>query len=99
MGGEDLRGGSEGSGLVHPEFSRWLTSGLGAIVVLSDLGSLLKGVLLDHGSHEDIIGISGESWGGNSLVVGGFMVEWGVVFWGGILLDGRDNSDESKNGE
>merc|ERR1719353_1567819 len=42
VGSEDLLGGGEGSSLVHPELSRWLTSGLGAIVVLSNLVSLLK---------------------------------------------------------
>jgi len=81
MGGKDFLGGRHGGGLVHPELSGWLTTGLESIVVLNDFGSLLKSVLLDHGSHEDVIGVSGESGWGGSLVVGGLMVEWSVVFW------------------
>ena len=33
VGSENLSGGSHGGGLVHPEFSAWLTTGLEAIVV------------------------------------------------------------------
>merc|ERR1719240_1374734 len=101
MGGEDLSGSGSGSSLVHPELSGWLTTGLESIVSLVDLGSLLKGVLLDNGSHEDIVGIGGESWGGDSLVVGGLVVEWGVVLGGSIigLLDGYNHTNEGSNGE
>lgn len=86
VGGENLLGGGHGRGLVHPELSGWFTTGLESIVVLDDLGSLLKSVLLDHGSHEDVIGISGESGWGGSLVVGGFVVEWSVVSWDWVNL-------------
>merc|ERR1719329_1125831 len=68
VGGENLLGGGEGRGLVHPELSTWLTTSLETVGVLNNLSSLLESVLLDHGSHEDIIGISGESGWGNSLV-------------------------------
>jgi len=58
VGGEDLTGGSSGGSLVHLEVSVWWS-----VLVLS-----LKSVLLDHGSHEDVVGIGGESWGSDSLV-------------------------------
>jgi len=81
MGGEDLLSGSEGSCLGHPEFSSWGTSSVG--VGLWGLG--LDGVVLDHGSHEDIVGIGSESWGGNSLVSRGSnhaRVAWNEVITG-----------------
>merc|ERR1719353_2236963 len=103
VGSEDLLGGREGRGLVHPELSAWLTTSLKSIGVLSDLGSLLKGVLLDHRSHEDIIGVSRESGGGDSLVVGGLVVEWSVVGWNWVefLVNGGSTSEanQSSNGE
>ena len=68
MGVEDLLGGGEGGALGHPEFSGWLTTDLGAIIESLGVGSLLNSVLLDHGSHEDVIGISGESGWNDSLV-------------------------------
>merc|ERR1719240_2417872 len=37
VGGEDLLGGSEGRGLVHPELSTWLTTGLKSVGVLTTL--------------------------------------------------------------
>ena len=58
MGGEDLGGGGLGGVVVHPENTVWL----------STEGLTLDGVLLDHGSHEDIIGVGGESSGGDSSV-------------------------------
>jgi hypothetical protein len=58
VGFEDLSSGREGVGLVHPE----LTVG-GTILVFS-----LKGILGDHGSHEDVVVIGGESGSGDSLV-------------------------------
>lgn len=64
VGGENLLGGGVGSGLGHPESSGWGTSWVGG--GLWGLG--LNSVVLDHGSHEDIIIITSESWGGNSLV-------------------------------
>ena len=58
MGLEDLGGGSSGGTLGHDEDTGW-----GSVVSL-----LLVGVGLDHGSHEDIIGIGIESWGDVSLI-------------------------------
>jgi len=103
MGGENLLGGGEGRGLVHPELSTWLTTSLKAVGVLNNLGSLLESVLLDHRSHEDIIGVSGESGWGDSLVVGGLMVEWGVVLWNWVIvlveLGSTNEANKSSNGE
>merc|ERR1719242_1437261 len=103
VGGKNLLSSSEGRGLVHPELSAWLTTSLKSIGVLNDLGSLLKGVLLDHRSHEDIIGVSRESGGGDSLVVGGLVVEWSVVGWNWVefLVNGGSTSEanQSSNGE
>ena len=85
MGGEDLLSSSEGSSLGHPEFSSWGTSSVG--VGLWGLG--LDGVVLDHGSHEDIVGISSESWGGNSLVSrgsNGARVAWDEVITGELYV-------------
>ena len=59
MGAEDFTGSSSGGGLIHPESTIW-----GVIFVLS-----FKSVLGDHGSHEDVIGVSGESGWDNSLVL------------------------------
>jgi hypothetical protein len=58
--------------------------------MLNDLGLLLKGVLLNHGSHEDIITILGESWGSNSLVVVSFMIVRGEVVTDGYGLNGNE---------
>ena len=58
MGLEDLGGSGLGGSLGHDESTGW-----GSI-----LGLLLVGVGLDHGSHEDIIGVGIESWGDVSLV-------------------------------
>ena len=58
MGLKNLRGGGSGSTLGHDESTRW-----GTVLVL-----LLVGVGLDHGSHEDVIVVLGESWGNDSLV-------------------------------
>ena len=58
VGVEDLAGGGSGGTLVHPEGSVWR-----AILVLA-----LESVLLDHGSHEDVIRVGGESGSGDSLV-------------------------------
>ena len=58
MGLENLGGGSSSSTLGHDESTRW-----GTIVVL-----LLVGVGLDHGSHEDVVGVLSESWSNISLV-------------------------------
>ena len=59
VGLEDLSGGGSGGGLVHLEVSV-----RGSVLVLS-----LKGVLLDHGSHEDVVGSSGEVVWDLSLVL------------------------------
>jgi hypothetical protein len=58
MGLENLGGSGSGGSLGHDESTRW-----GTILVL-----LLVGVGLDHGSHEEIIGVTVESWGDDSLV-------------------------------
>ena len=58
VGSEDLSSGGSSTSLGHSEGSVG-----GSILVL-----VLLSVLLDHGSHEDIVTISGESWGDNSLV-------------------------------
>ena len=56
MGAKNLRGGSLGSEFIHPEASGWLS-----VFVL-----LFESVVLDHRSHEDIIVVTSESWGGSS---------------------------------
>ena len=58
MGLEDLGGGGSGGGLVHDEVTVWRT-----ILVLT-----LKSVGLAHGSHEDVIIITGEVRWDNSVV-------------------------------
>jgi hypothetical protein len=75
VGGEDLLSGGVGSGLGHPEFSGWGTSGVSGGL----WGLLLDGVAGDHGSHEDIIIVGGESWGDNSLV--GLGTDHARVLW------------------
>merc|ERR1711916_300600 len=61
MGAKNLGGGGLGSELVHPELCGWLSSLVAGGLVL--LGLLLKSVVLDHGSHEDVIIVGGEvSW-------------------------------------
>jgi len=97
VGSEDLLGGGVGGGLVHPELSRWLTSDGKTVVELLNWGLLLESVVGDHGSHEDVIGIGGESWGDGSLVVGGFVVEDGEVVF--LDLDGGGEADEGSNDE
>jgi hypothetical protein len=104
MGVEDLLGSGEGGGLGHPEFSGWLTTDLGSIIEGLGVGSLLNGVLLDHGSHEDVVRISREVRGNNSLVlaVGGTVLNGlpGVVWWGGFwLLNGNSETEKGSNGE
>ena len=61
MGAENLGGGGLGGELVHPESTGW-----GTILILG-----LEGIFGDHGSHEDIIIIGGESLWHNSGVSGG----------------------------
>ena len=65
VGSEDLGRGGSGGGLAHPEVSAW-----DAVLSILIAGLLLEGVVLDHGSHEDVVGVGGESWGGDSLVSG-----------------------------
>jgi hypothetical protein len=89
MGLENLGGSSSGGTLGHDESTRW-----GTILVLP-----LVGVGLDHGSHEDIIGVTVESWGDDSLVgsIDDTILLWGENFAGVIIgitiavskLDGR----------
>ena len=107
MGVEDLGSGGSGGGFVHPEMSSWLTF---IWCILSSLG--LEGVLLDHGSHEDIIGISREVWGDDSLVltIGSTIldgvpgVEWLLFDWSSwaswepiIKCDGGRKAEKAGN--
>ena len=79
MGLEDLSRGSSGGGFVEPEVSGW-----GSVLVL-----LLESVLLDHGSHEDVVRIGGESGWGDSIVSalsGHLVLSWDEEFTGVIDL-------------
>jgi len=67
VGVEDLLGGGVGSGLVHPEFSTGLAVDLVAISILITVSSL-ESVLLNHGAHEDVVGIGGEARSGSARV-------------------------------
>merc|ERR1712080_298103 len=58
VGVDNLRGSGSGGGFIHPELTVWRS-----ILVLT-----FEGILFDHRSHEDVIIISGESWGSNSGV-------------------------------
>jgi len=58
MGLEDLGGSGSGDGFVHHEVTVWRS-----VLVLS-----LKSIGLDHGSHEDIVTISGEIGWDDSVV-------------------------------
>jgi len=70
VGAENFSSGGVGSWLVHPEFSSWLSTLISGGLVL--LGLLLESVVLDHGSHEDIIIVGGEvSWHSRFSVVSG----------------------------
>ena len=70
VGAENFRSGGFGSKFVHPEFSSWLSTLISGGLVL--LGLLLESVVLDHGSHEDIIIVGGEvSWHSRFSVVSG----------------------------
>ena len=98
MGIKNFVWGSECGLLVHPEFSWWLSTGFGSIVVLDNLGLLFKSVLLDHGSHEDIIGVCCKSWGGNSIIIVGLMVLNGEeIRYGNSLYS--DEAEEGSNNE
>ena len=88
MGLEDLISSGLGSSLVHPEVAR----------CESLLGLLLEGVVFDHGSHEDIVGILSKSSWGHSLVLAnngvskhlihtGWEIFFGVVALGIVTLD------------
>ena len=59
VGGEDLSSGGLGLGFVHDEDTGW-----GTILILT-----LEGVVHDHGSHEEVIGTSGEMLWWDSLVL------------------------------
>ena len=75
--------------LAHHEGASWLSTDLGAIIELLDWGSLLVSVLGDHGSHENVVGVGGEVWGDNSLIltIGSSILNGlpGIVGW--VLLD------------
>ena len=64
VGGEDLGGGSAGSGLGDGED----TSGLALLGVLVAEATLI-GVVHDHGLHEEVVGAGGEVLGGIALVL------------------------------
>ena len=88
MGGEDLSSGGLGLGFVHDEDTGW-----GTVLILT-----FEGVVHDHGSHEEVIGTSGEMFWWDSLV---FLVEWaGSVFSSGepVIISELDSGDGS-NGE
>ena len=69
VGAENLSTGGVCGSLVHPEFSSWLSTLVSGGLVLGSL--LLKSVVLDHGSHEDVIIVGGEvSWHSWLSVVG-----------------------------
>jgi hypothetical protein len=59
MGGKDLLGSSSGGGWVHEELAGWETF----------LGLELEGEVKDHGSHEDVVVVGGESSWDNSGVL------------------------------
>ena len=61
VGAENFGGSGLGSSFVHPESSSW-----GTFFILG-----LESKVFDHGSHEDIIIIGGESLWGNSGISGG----------------------------
>ena len=63
VGSEDLDGGGSGNSLWHEEGSVWTST---IFLILSSL----NGVGLEHGSHEEVIAVSGESWWDDSLVSG-----------------------------
>jgi len=100
MGAENLGGSGLGGELVHPEFSGWLSTFVSGGFVLS--GLLLKSVVLDHRSHEDIIIVGGEvswhSW--FSIISGGTdgsRESWLEVV--SLNLDGVGGGAESGNGK
>ena len=68
VGSENLLGGSECILLAQPEGASWLTTNLASIIELLNWSSLLEGVCLNHGSHEDVVGVRGEVWSDDSLV-------------------------------
>jgi len=100
MGIKNFVGGSECGLLIHPEFSWWLSTGLGSIVVFNNLGLLFECVLLNHRSHENIIGVWCESRGGNSIIVVGLMIlNCEVIrFFDSNSLD-CDEAEEGSNNE
>ena len=88
MGGEDLSRGGLGLGFVHDEDTGW-----GTVLILT-----FEGVVHDHGSHEKVIGTSGEMGWWDSLVL--LVERTGSVFSGSepvIIL--KTNSGDGGNGE
>ena len=75
VGGEDLLSGGVGTSLGHPELASWGTTGIG----LGLWGLGFDGVVGDHGSHEDIIIVRGESSWDHSLV--GLGTEGSGIIW------------------
>merc|ERR1719223_718589 len=88
VGLEDLLGGVRHVGLAQPEGAGWLTTDLGSILEHLDWGSLLVGILRDHGSHEDVIGVSREvgDWESLVLAVGGAILNGVPGLVDGLLL-------------
>ena len=99
VGAENFSSGGVGSWLVHPEFSSWLST----LISGGLLGLLLESVVLNHGSHEDIIIVGGEvSWHSRFSVVSGGSDGSGESWLEVITLnfDGRGGgADGSKSEE
>jgi len=89
MGSKNFLSSQQSVGLVHPEFTGWLASGFGSIVVLNNLTLLFVSISLDHRSHENIIGVLGEHWSDLSLIeMSAVIRNWeGVKLQIGLSLD------------
>merc|ERR1712100_122049 len=91
VGGEDLLSESSSGGFSESENTGWLSIFPGTFL----------GIVLDDGSHEDIIRISGESSWGNSLISSSSehtRLSW-LVWWSSISSDGRDGGDKGDGDE
>ena len=91
MGGEDLHGELFGRGFGKGEDTGWF----------SFFGDLFLSVVLDNGSHEDIIRISRESGWGDSFVSTSSeftRLSW-LVGWSSISSDGGGGSDKGDDSE
>lgn len=68
VGVEDLLSSSISSGLVHPEVSTGLAVDLFSSLRVLVAVTFLDSVVLDHGAHEDVIGVSREARSGDAAV-------------------------------